>query len=665
MAIYKKLGDFNDVLEYYQEILHWASNMYKGEFRAKTPRMNSACMRFLINNAGVSVAKNFEYIKKHRTATINDDILKILDSLGEDNGLKDNFLKIMEENDLTPMETLQSIRNSILHGDYHIDFNIDSIKDFTWVKIKDKSQALCILENSGNTIKIYDEKLDGRKVKGEIDVDLFNTGMIELLYREIRQEACAKDYISIWSIDKKLNYLPFKNRALFKKYLDSLMFYKIVPKANKIFSNKQEIIDKLKSNFLSSGNDMIFAENILKNIKEDMERIEKFTGQNSFIIEEFSKEEIEKRKKQLIEYVEFMGYNKMQDLFKTYPDLIAMIYDECIGTVNGEEVGDCTANLFFMNLLGYANSKDPLTKEKDNCMYLDDRYDRKLLIAHLYEAPSVFTNILLGMINFSCVYLKENNSNNGMNLFDYYDLSGFDGINFIHDSDGCIKKGENSESKIRLIDNQIMIRKRQIEKLEEDISDLNTRITEKNPKRQIFEEKREKKRKMLESVQGIVDVLEKRKMTFGTNYDDYSTFFRHLRNSIAHGRYSIDFSKALKKKDFSYIKFTFMDYNENSSNSSIPEFEVELTAGKILKIIHGIKKRVNDQLKLEGTEEIIDRIYLEDIISEEELDIIREKRIRHTPKDLKKNGFITEEDEIQSLEINEDMSLEEGENISL
>ena len=47
------------------------------------------------------------------------------------------------------------------------------------------------------------------------------------------------------------------------------------------------------------------------------------------------------------------------------------------------------------------------------------------------------------------------------------------------------------------------------------------------------------------------------------------------------------------------------------------------------------------------------------------MDIIREKRIRHTPKDLKKNGFITEEDEIQSFEINEDMSLEEGENISL
>ena len=48
MAIYKKLGDFNDVLEYYQEILHWASNMYKGEFRAKTPRMNSACQQRLM-----------------------------------------------------------------------------------------------------------------------------------------------------------------------------------------------------------------------------------------------------------------------------------------------------------------------------------------------------------------------------------------------------------------------------------------------------------------------------------------------------------------------------------------------------------------------------------------------------------------------------------------
>ena len=95
-----------------------------------------------------------------------------------------------------------------------------------------------------------------------------------------------------------------------------------------------------------------------------------------------------------------------------------------------------------------------------------------------------------------------------------------------------------------------------------------------------------------------MEQMKKRKEEYETNYTDYSEFFRHLRNSIAHGNYTIDYNKALHKKDLSKIEYTFIDYPEGEHE--IPEFKVKLTANKLLKIINGIQTRVNTQLSNEA-----------------------------------------------------------------
>ena len=67
MAVLKRLGDFNEVLNYYKNMLHWSKNMFsrREEFEADYPRNGLPFYRFLINNAGVSIAQNFDYIEKN------------------------------------------------------------------------------------------------------------------------------------------------------------------------------------------------------------------------------------------------------------------------------------------------------------------------------------------------------------------------------------------------------------------------------------------------------------------------------------------------------------------------------------------------------------------------------------------------------------------------
>ena len=59
--------------------------------------------------------------------------------------------------------------------------------------------------------------------------------------------------------------------------------------------------------------------------------------------------------------------------------------------------------------------------------------------------------------------------------------------------------------------------------------------------------------------------------------------FRHIRNSIAHGTYEIDYFKALEKKNLEKIKFTFLDYS--LENKTTPEKLLEQIELKLVEIL--------------------------------------------------------------------------------
>ena len=239
-----------------------------------------------------------------------------------------------------------------------------------------------------------------------------------------------------------------------------------------------------------------------------------------------------------------------------------------------------------------------------------------------------FYIIIIREMNYACGYLKENSSEDNA-IFEYHNLKGIGEVtpNIDLNAEKAIQDGVSGEEKQKKIDLAIENYKAQLNNVEKDIQKLNlliSNLNEKNPKREelkakyqkSIEEDLEKKKKIM----GQIFKLSIRREEYNDDYIDYSELFRHLRNSIAHGRYSIDYQKALERDDFNKIKFTFYDFDDKDINKGKenPDFELELTAAKIVKIISSVQNRVNEQLNRENQMEKVVNSKLDEIILKDE-----------------------------------------------
>lgn len=86
-----------------------------------------------------------------------------------------------------------------------------------------------------------------------------------------------------------------------------------------------------------------------------------------------------------------------------------------------------------------------------------------------------------------------------------------------------------------------------------------------------------------------------KKLLNAQQYYDSSNFFRHLRNSFAHGFYEVDYSKALKTKRLEDTIFTFRDYDidpENRNNRTLV-FETKITAKRLIKLLNEVTNLID------------------------------------------------------------------------
>ena len=90
----------------------------------------------------------------------------------------------------------------------------------------------------------------------------------------------------------------------------------------------------------------------------------------------------------------------------------------------------------------------------------------------------------------------------------------------------------------------------------------------------------------------LKEKIEKENETFA----DSSNLFRHLRNSISHGRYTIDYSKGLTTGDLGDIEYHFYDYDTILYGDK-KAFEFNVNAKDLLKIIESFRKKVNEVQK--------------------------------------------------------------------
>ena len=294
---YTKLGDFNEVINYYKKLLGMIEDA-KPMQKLKVPNFMYEGLsydRVLLNNISISIAQSFDYIEKNKPENIDEIILNKLTWDNESSEyefinerIKEFefiFKKKMQENNLTAYETLREIRNALLHGDSTINFKSDSSKDEAIIKNYGKS------ENSPSEILLEGEKEIYLK-RGKTIYQLPYVGMIgilDFLFYNIKAE-CIKGKREFTTSDKR--YKTCKNESFLKSYIDSLQSYYIIPKEADEKGNKEQIISRFPA------------------LKDTLDAMQRINNTNFFEIKKIPKEEMLKRKKYIESYIRYIGKDK-------------------------------------------------------------------------------------------------------------------------------------------------------------------------------------------------------------------------------------------------------------------------------------------------------------------------------------------------------------------
>lgn len=603
----EKLSCFNYIVTYYRAALKLANLLKPHQMRCFSKEVKNISIifnRLMINSIGVNIAQNFDYIERHKSQNIDDIILEELDSFCEmtndenEKKFRENFVlslkKIMKDNNLTPFETLKQIRNSLLHGNYSINMSL----------IPDKSKMdIEYNEVYGRILKYKDRvdteiKMQSKKMQGTLPFKETVVYLDELFYN-IKTEGTSglKEFTEM-----NRRYVSCKNEEFLKKYIEGIQSYYIIPRKTKEESNTDEYISKFP------------------NLGKYLERIKKLNNTDYFEIQKIPEKEMNQRRKDIENYIRYIGKNNWEEYCTLRKNkFLEQLYEDIFQIRFGSNYATKSLSRDFFILL-----QDLF--ESDNNIIQSNNEDLAEELA--FKAPLIYTDLMLGLLNYACVYLKANSSEEN-NLFEYHNLNGMKGVVPLIDNDKTksIRHGLSGEEKQRKIDLALDNYKIQLKRVKESIrktkNQLNS-LSEKNPNRAQMEY--EFKNSIVENKAKLEDIMDKvfklsiRKKEYSDDYTDYSELFRHFRNSIAHGTYEIDFDRALRCKNLEKIQFTFYDYKEEDIERKNPVFKIKLKASKIEEIIINLQNRVNDQLKRENQIKKLLKTKLDVIIQDSEIE---------------------------------------------
>ena len=208
-------------------------------------------------------------------------------------------------------------------------------------------------------------------------------------------------------------------------------------------------------------------------------------------------------------------------------------------------------------------------------------------------APGLYFTSIICEANFFLNYAHEVNKKVGNELFKYFDIS-LDGIDILNNSDSKI---------VRNVD-PLEDKKRELERLQKEKDGLPKKldwaqkqlVILNNPKNKdpnkhqkledvsnFIENYDELKRELEEKISIIMETI--RKGNLGTYTDSYH-LFRHLRNSIAHGRFNVSFDQGYERNDLgeSIIKF----YDVSSDDLDNPDITITMSLNRFEELIKSI-----------------------------------------------------------------------------
>lgn len=230
--------------------------------------------------------------------------------------------------------------------------------------------------------------------------------------------------------------------------------------------------------------------------------------------------------------------------------------------------------------------------------------NREMIEYYKFESPMVYVSNILDMAYFCFNYLREAHKKEALGEFDFKDFP-LTGITLDEKYKEFIKKvDEPARIKAELNHKQRLYQKlsRDIAKEEQLKNGIIIANMDETKRSELLEYKNEKIKSKHEDlkecslvIQELTTALSEAKV-----YYDSSNFFRHLRNSLAHGFYSVDYSKGLKSKDLGKIEFTFYDYDINPENRKdrVKLFEVKMTAVRLVRLLNDFSERIKSNMDL-------------------------------------------------------------------
>lgn len=560
-----QLKDFNEVIEYYREILEITSelrptvesienqltNIMK---RRKFFSFDDLTMyRVLCNNIALFITQMHE-----KSKDMDDDALLEI-AFANIESLNTIESKKVE---LSIKEKKEQIRNCLAHADYTFIVNNIELKKmsrFDEKEVEVTSCSICL-------------KIENEYIKGTITI------------RDMKK--FAREYFYAYRYFKYGNQyseLVLSNRDEIENFEDLINTFRrliINIREDNEGMTFDEVVERVCREL--QFND---EENI--SMKKYLEEIVYGGTSFEYSLEYIKPEEIEFLRR----YIDYVGlerfmYNTTSQIAYEQLDVPILTLDDMVRTLQDLKVM-CRKRLF-----------------DSNYFLLDDAHDVARTINYelaqsSFKAPMIYANNLLGMSYYILNYTREINEQNERRFFNYYNI------------------GNLEEISARLVDNngneeEVPIQINPVSKLQKELENVNTDLTNLRRRMKI---KRSKLRKMenpndrtpnkeaaIISIKEELSNDKKKEAEYVSqkdrlqcdieecqekDYKDSSDFFRHLRNSLAHGNYTITYGDLSNLEEITYC---FRDIDERT----LKTYTVELTARQLLMILDAVQLKVNE-----------------------------------------------------------------------
>ena len=576
-----KLNDFNEVIKYYEEILKFSKylspkvdimpliNSFMGSNIGRLSEIQY--YRVICNNMSLLISQLHE-----RSLSISDDALEAstFQNIESINTLEG------KEKELNLIEKKKQLRNCLAHAEYSLSF--------------ENPEKIDIPVEGGYAISVgeINVEVENQYIKGKIPF----TDIMEFAQRYISAYGFMKGEQSIPII---INPNP-KNARTAEQYVKKLRKIRIFPKQ----SNDGIPYDKFVYRFLKENKISELEERIWRNYFSE---IKSKTSCKSF---EQREEEIpENRKEFFKKYIDYVGLDTMKNsMFASLAlsEVLAPNAENIVSVENLTGIPETILELIRQKQVMYIKLNEAIQNGSLSITAGPTFLKQTQRIAdglrkYQYQAPMIYANNLLGMAYYCFDYSREVNEHEGKTLFNFFDMKNLNGI------EAKLVKPDGTEENVD-IEEEINPKQKAKNKLQDATSQLNNLIKKKKKQEELKKQLEHPKNKDPQKEEKLKDVNawldgydeneavmiqrkteleEEEKSSLDIVCKDSTEFFRHFRNSLAHGNYTVIYGD-FKKIDS--IRYKFLDHDE--STNSI--YTIELSAVCLEKLIKGFQEKINE-----------------------------------------------------------------------